>query len=103
MTSQIPQSQPGPHGDGVPEGLQRCCVSHPDLKTLRDHLSVQFPAVSVARVDDEIARACEASSWVGLPADELLSTVEIAVRHNLLLFTGQVPDSSRLDPEIHVR
>jgi hypothetical protein len=78
-------------------------IPHTDLQTLRDRLSKQFPTVSAARVDDEIARACVASSWVGLPADELIATVEIAVRHNLMLFTGEVPDSSRLDPERHVR
>ncbi len=78
-------------------------ISHPDLKALRDHLSVQFPTVAIVRIDDEIARAYEASSWFGLAADELVATVEIAVRHNLMLFTGQIPDSSRLDPETHVR
>jgi hypothetical protein len=78
-------------------------IPHADLKTLRGYLSAQFPAVPMVRIDDEIARACEACSWFGLPADELLATVEIAVQHNLMLFTGQVPDSSRLDPETHVR
>jgi hypothetical protein len=78
-------------------------IPHSELATLRAHLSEHFPTVSIVRVDDEIARAYEASAWFGLPADELLSTVEIAVRHNLMLFTGQVPDSSRLDPETHVR
>jgi hypothetical protein len=78
-------------------------ISDPDLKTLRDRLSAQFPTVAIVRIDDEIARAYEASSWFGLAAGELLSTVEIAVRHNLMLFTGQIPDSSRLDPETHVR
>jgi hypothetical protein len=103
MTNQIPQQKPGAPFDGVPETPQRCCEAHPDLKTLRDHLSAQFSTVTIVRIDDEIAQAYEACSWFGLSPDELLSTVEIAVRHNLMLFTGQVPDSSRLDPETHVR
>ena len=102
MTSQSPQSLPEPPLEGGPSVL-RCCDSHPDLETLRGHLLEQFAGVPIARVDDEIARARDAAAWFRLPADELVSTVEITVRHNLMLFTGQVPDSSRLDPETHVR
>ena len=77
-------------------------ISHPDLKALRDHLSVPFPTVAIVRIDDEIARAYEASSWFGLAADELVATVEIAVRRDLDVVHRADPDSSRLDPETHV-
>jgi hypothetical protein len=83
--------------------MPRCCPSHADWPTMRDHLSQQFPTVHVIHVDDEIDRAREATVMFGLAAEEQLPTAEIVVRHNLMLLTGQLVEKSRLDPETHTR
>lgn len=83
--------------------LPRCCPSHPDWPTLRDHLTSQFPTVAESQLEAELDRAAAAVILFDLIEDERLPTVELMVRHNLMLLTGQIKDSVRLDPESHVR
>jgi hypothetical protein len=83
--------------------IPRCCSSHPDWPTLRGHLARQFPTVAESQLEAELDRARAAVVLFDLIEDERLPTVELMVRHNLMLLTGQIKDSVRLDPESHVR
>jgi hypothetical protein len=104
MSKTSPDSRQLPAaGEAIRQRLPRCCPSHRDWVTLRDHLVRQFPTVSDQQVDDEIDRARAAVEMFDLTGFERVPTAELIVRHNLMLLTGQVTDSVRLDPETHVR
>ena len=83
--------------------LQRCCPSHDDWTVLRDHLVASFPTLDPLAVAEEVERARAAVERFGLPPPEGIDTAEMVVRNQLLLVTGERPDSSRLYPEIHER
>ncbi len=104
MSATSPDSRrPSAAGEAIRQRLPRCCPSHRDWLTLRDHLARQFPTVQGQRVEDEIDRARAAVEMFDLTECEQVPTAELIVRHNLMLLTGQVTDSVRFDPETHVR
>jgi hypothetical protein len=101
MSATVPPPRPSNVDGLAQQQVPRCCPSHADWPTLRDHLAGQFPTVDVTRADAEIDRALAAAKMFGLPKDEQLPTVILIVRHSLMLLTGQVTDNVRLDPETH--
>lgn len=103
MSETVPHPRLSRAVDVAQQRMPRCCPSHPDWPTLRAHLARQFPTVEAVLIDDEIDRAREAAVMFGVPREEQLPTVEIVARHNLMLLTGEIVETSRLDPETHVR
>lgn len=102
MSATVPPPRPSKADGLAQQRMPRCCPSHPDWPTLRDHLVGQFATVDVNRVDAEIDGALAAAKMFGLPTGEELPTVELIVRHSLMLLTGQITDNVRLNPETHV-
>jgi hypothetical protein len=83
--------------------LPRCCPSHPDWRTLAEHMVAEFPEIAAGDVVRELTRAKGAVEAFGLDDGDQLSVAELMTRHQLMLLTGQAPDIARLDPERHVR
>jgi hypothetical protein len=89
MSTTSPDSrQPPAAGEAIRQRLPRCCPSHRDWVTLRDHLVRQFPTVSDHHIDDEIDRARAAVEMFDLTESEQVPTAELIVRHNLMSLTA---------------
>lgn len=89
-----------PAGDEV---LHRCCTSHPDWRTLSQHVIDDFPGIPIGDVVREVRRAKDAVEQVDLPEEEALEIGELIVRHQLMMRAGHTREAARLDPETHVR
>lgn len=81
--------------------MPRCCPRHQSWRQVADHLTRAFPDSPTAEVHGEIVRARGACQRFGLPLDDQLDIAERIARHQMMLRAGQIPDNSRLDPEVH--
>ncbi|HEX3707627.1 MAG TPA: hypothetical protein VHV76_13450 [Mycobacteriales bacterium] len=68
---------------------------------LRTKLVASFPDFSPEDVLTEIVHAHDAVQYVGTPDAEQYELVEFMARYGLMVRSGQVTPSDRLDPERH--
>jgi hypothetical protein len=83
--------------------MPKCCATHPDWETLRQHLVRSYAALPEDTVTAALARAREATDYVALPLPDQLETAELICRHELGLMLGETRDNARLDPETRPR
>jgi hypothetical protein len=83
--------------------LPRCCESHADWRTLAAHLVDDFTELPAGDVVREIGRAKRATESFELEVAEQIGVAELMARHQLMLLSGRLVDSARLDPERHMR
>jgi hypothetical protein len=83
--------------------IARCCERHDDWIQLAEHLIAGFPDIDPGEIVDQLTRARTAAERFGLHDDDALDICERMARHQLLIQTGHVPASARLDPESHER
>jgi hypothetical protein len=72
-----------------------------DWVALRDKLVKAFPDFSAEDVLTEIVNAHDAVRFVGTPEPDQFELVEFMARYGLLVRSGRVTPSDRLDPERH--
>lgn len=72
-----------------------------DWEALRNRLAESFPEFSADDVLTEIVHAHEAVEYVGTPEGEQYELVEFMARYGLMVRSGRVTPSDRLDPEHH--
>ena len=72
-----------------------------DWDALRAKLVTSFPDFNPDDVLTEIVHAHEAVEYVGTPQSERLELVEFMARYGLLVRSGRITPSDRLDPEHH--
>jgi hypothetical protein len=60
-----------------------CCVGHPSLSVLADHLVADFRQLGTAHVLAALVDAHRTCESIGLPYVDLLRTVELMTRQNL--------------------
>jgi hypothetical protein len=80
-----------------------CCASHPDWATLAQHMQKAFKALPPDVVARQVLLARDAVMLFGLSPAAELDAAERIVRHELLLMTGEIPDTARLKPEARKR
>jgi hypothetical protein len=68
---------------------------------MRARLSRSFPDLPDDEVLAELIHAHDAVEYVGTPESERPELVEFMARYGLMVRTGQVSPSDRLDPERH--
>jgi hypothetical protein len=68
---------------------------------LRAKLATGFPDFAPEDVLAEILHAHQAVEYVGTPEAEQLELVEFMARYGLLVRSGRITPSDRLDPERH--
>lgn len=85
------------------EPIPRCCRSHPDWKTLTDHLLDDFAELSPADTLAQLSAARAAVSLFGLSEREQIDTAELIARNQLSMLAGRVGDVARLDPQVRRR
>lgn len=83
--------------------LPRCCESHQDWRTLATHLVDDFTELAAGDVVREIGRAKRAVESFELDIADQIGVAELMARHQLMLLSGRLVDSARLDPERHLR
>lgn len=83
--------------------LPRCCDSHRDWRTLAAHLVADFNELAAGDVVREIGRAKGAVESFELDLRDQIGVAELMARHQLMLLSGRLVDSARLDPERHMR
>jgi hypothetical protein len=72
-----------------------------DWDALRTKLLTSFPEFSPADVLTEIVHAHDAVEYVGTPESDQYELVEFMARYGLLVRSGRITPSDRLDPERH--
>lgn len=72
-----------------------------DWEHLRGKLAADFPDSSEDDILAELVHAHDAVDYVGTPDAERLELVEFMARYGLLVRSGRVSPSDRLDPEKH--
>lgn len=83
--------------------LPRCCDGHGDWRTLAAHLVADFSELDAGDVVREIGRAKGAVESFELDLRDQIGVAELMARHQLMLLSGRLVDSARLDPERHMR
>jgi hypothetical protein len=71
------------------------------LDQVREQLAADFPDLAEDDIVTELVQAHDAVDYVGTPDGERLELVEFMARYGLMVRTGQVSPSDRLDPEKH--
>jgi hypothetical protein len=90
------------HGYPVPvptTAIQTAAGSEWDA--MRERLARSFPDLPEGEVLAELVHAHDAVDYVGTPEAERSELVEFIARYGLMVRTGQVSPSDRLDPERH--
>lgn len=72
-----------------------------DWETMRSRLASSFPEFGDDDILAELVNAHDAVDYVGTPDEERLELVEFMARYGLLVRSGRVSPSDRLDPETH--
>lgn len=72
-----------------------------DWTALRDKLVDAFPDFGPEDVLTEILNAHDAVQYVGTPESDQYELVEFMARYGLLVRSGRITPSDRLDPEKH--
>jgi hypothetical protein len=72
-----------------------------DWDTVRQRLASRFPEAGEEDIIAELVSAHDAVEYVGTPDDDRLELVEFMAHYGLLVRSGRVSPSDRLDPERH--
>jgi len=68
---------------------------------VRGRLASNFPELGEDDIVAELLHAHDSVDYVGTPDDERLELIEFMARYGLLVRSGRVSPSDRLDPETH--
>lgn len=72
-----------------------------DFEALRDRLATSFPDFDEDDIIAELVQAHDAVDYVGTPTEERVELVEFMARYGLMVRSGRITPSDRLDPEKH--
>lgn len=76
-------------------------ITTADWDALTTRLTEAFPDFSPADVLTELVHAHEAVAYVGAPDEDQLELVEFMAHYGLMVRSGRITPSDRLDPERH--
>lgn len=84
------------------ERLPRCCPRHESWSTLAQHIADAFPQVDLADITRELRNAREAVDSFDV-GEDALEMAELIARYRLMVVTGEIAESAKLDPQRHAR
>lgn len=72
-----------------------------EWETIRGRLAASFPEFGEDDILAELMQAHDAVEYVGTPEEDRAELVEFMARYGLLVRSGRITPSDRLDPERH--